>query len=148
MFCKAKPTCRARAEFLDAAAINEFRKPPQLSEGELTKVLQNATKTRAWLKDVEEYALNRAVEDGELPEGFTIGRTATKRKIDNQEAAAVKLRYYGEDIYEPRTLKSVSQLEKLVGKGKLGELLGELIVRPEGEPKLVPAKDDLREEFS
>ena len=148
MFCKAKPTCRARAEFLDAAAINEFRKPPQLSEGELTKVLQNATKTRAWLKDVEEYALNRAVEDGELPEGFTIGRTTTKRKIDNQEAAAVKLRYYGEDIYEPRTLKSVSQLEKLVGKGKLGELLGELIVRPEGEPKLVPAKDDLKEEFS
>lgn len=147
-FCKAKPTCRARAEFLNVAAVMEFRTPPQLTEAEVTKVLQNASKTKAWLGDVEEYALNKALEDGELPPGYTIGKTTTKRKIDDQIAAAIKLRYYGEDIYEPRALKSVSQLEKLVGKGKLGELLGDLIVRPEGEPKLVPAKDEVKEEFS
>ena len=49
-----------------------------------------------------------------------------------------------EDIYEPKSLKSVSKLEKLGQKGQVASILGGLIVRPEGAPKLV--RDGLIEE--
>lgn len=146
LFCKAKSQCRARADFADMAAAADFKEPALLSDGELTKVLQTASKTRAWLKDVEEYLLNRAISDNIILPGYTIGKTAKNRKIDDVETAADKLKAFGEDIFEPRALKSVAQLEKLVGKNPLQELLGELIVRPEGEPKLVPSK--VQEDFS
>jgi hypothetical protein len=109
-------------------------------------VLENAPQTRKWLSDVESYLLERAKEDGTVPPGYTLGTSSTNRKIQNVEQAAEKLWQYGNDIYEPRTLKSVAQLEKLVGKSRLQELLNELIVRPAGEPKLVKSK--AVEEFS
>jgi len=37
-------------------------------------------------------------------------------------------------------------LEKQVGKGHLQDILGDLIVKPAGEPKLVPSK--AREDFA
>jgi hypothetical protein len=139
-FCKAKAQCRARSEFNNMSAAMDFREPALLSEAELSKVLTNAKRTRSWLKDVEDFLLERAETDGITPQGYQLGFTNTKRVIDDCEKAAVKLRHYGEDIFEPKTLKSVAQLEKIVGKDELGHLLGELIIKPVGEPKLVPVK--------
>jgi hypothetical protein len=145
-FCRAKAQCRARADFNNVAAAADFKPPELLAEEELIKVLENAPQTRKWLSDVESYLLERAKEDGAVPPGYTLGTSSTNRKIQNVEQAAEKLWQYGNDIYEPRTLKSVAQLEKLVGKSRLQELLNELIVRPAGEPKLVKSK--AVEEFS
>ena len=52
-----------------------------------------------------------------------------------------------EDIYKPAGLKSVAQLEKLGQKGQVAALLGDLIVRPDGEPKLVKDNADAKEDF-
>ena len=139
-FCKAKAQCRARTEFNNMAAAADFRDPPLLNEDELAKVLTNATKTRKWLKDVEDFLLERAETDGVVPTGYQLGLSSKNRVIDNVEKAALKLRHYGEDIFEPKALKSVAQLEKIVGKEELKHLLGELIIKPAGDPKLVPAK--------
>ena len=139
-FCKAKAQCRARTEFNNVAAAADFREPPLLSEDELAKVLTNASKTRKWLKDVEDFLLERAETDGVVPTGYMLGFSNKNRVIDDTEKAAVKLRHYGEDIFEPKMLKSVAQLEKVVGKDELKHLLGELIIKPVGDPKLVPAK--------
>ena len=148
MFCKAKSQCRARSDFNDVAAAMDFKAPALLTDQELVTVLQRATKSRSWLKDVEQYLLDRATGENIVPQGYTLGQSKTNRKIVDTETAASKLSRFGDDIYEERSLKSVAQLEKLVGKNPLQEILGDLIVRPEGEPKLVPAKDDAKEDFS
>lgn len=148
LFCKAKSQCRARSDFNDVAAAMDFKAPALLTDQELVAVLQRASKSRSWLKDVEQYLLDRATEENIVPQGYTLGQSKTNRKIVDTEAVAHKLRDYGEDIFEARSLKTVAQLEKLVGKNPLQELLGDLIVRPEGEPKLVPVKDDAKEDFS
>jgi hypothetical protein len=145
-FCRAKAQCRARSDFNNLAAAADFKEPRLLTEDEMVNVLENASKTRKWLSDVEDYLLNRAKEGGTIPQGYTLGKSSTNRRIQDAGQAAEKLWQYGNDIYEPRTLKSVAQLEKLVGKAKLQELLDDLIVRPEGEPKLVKSK--AVEEFS
>ena len=43
-------------------------------------------------------------------------------------------------LYE-RKLYGITAMEKLVGKKKLTETLGELIVKPAGKPVLVPESD-------
>ena len=43
-------------------------------------------------------------------------------------------------LYE-RKLYGITAMEKIVGKKKLTETLGELIVKPAGKPTLVPESD-------
>jgi hypothetical protein len=145
-FCRAKSQCKARADFNNTAAAADFKEPALLSETELIKVLKDAAKTRKWLSDVEDYMLTQATDHGKVPTGYELGQSSTNRKIDAQEDAAKKLQKAGfDDIFTTPSLKSVAQLEKQVGKGHLQDILGDLIVKPAGEPKLVPSK--LKEEF-
>jgi hypothetical protein len=44
-------------------------------------------------------------------------------------------------------LKSIAQLEKLGQKGEVSSLLGDLIIRPDGEPKLVKDTNQAEEDF-
>ena len=48
----------------------------------------------------------------------------------------------GYDIYQQNKLKSISELEKLVGRQKLNELIGIYIIKPEGNPILVKEKKE------
>jgi hypothetical protein len=50
-------------------------------------------------------------------------------------------------IWEAPKLKSIATLEKLGPKGQVAAWLGNLIQRPDGEPKLVKAKEDATEDF-
>jgi hypothetical protein len=145
-FCRAKSQCRARADFNNVAAAADFKAPALLSETELIKILSDAAKTRKWLSDVEDYMLTQATDHGIVPTGYELGQTSTNRKIEAQEDAVKKLQKAGiDDIFTTPSLKSVAQLEKQVGKGHLQDILGDLIVKPAGEPKLVPSK--AREDF-
>ncbi|MDN6029668.1 MAG: DUF2800 domain-containing protein, partial [Lactococcus plantarum] len=51
------------------------------------------------------------------------------------------------EIYKPQELITLTNLEKLVGKKKFGDLLNDIIVKPEGKPTLV-VETDKRPEIS
>mgnify|MGYP003326185668 FL=1 len=148
-FCRAKATCRARSDFVNELAKLEFRAPALLSNEEVDKVLTRAENLKTWVNDVQEYVLERAV-NGEVPVGYKLATTKTHRKIEDQALAATVLVEKGmkeDDIYAPRSLKSVAQLEKLGAKGQVAAWLGELIVRPDGSPKLVKDANSAEEDF-
>ena len=148
-FCKAKAQCRARSDFNTELARQEFRTPALLSEDEVSEVLAKAQNLKAWVNDVEEYAVNRAVEQNTIPQGFRLTTSMTHRKIADQALAAVVLVEKGMDeaaIWEQRKLKSINALEKLGPKGQLTAWLGDLVIRPEGIPKLV--KEKATEDFA
>jgi len=44
------------------------------------------------------------------------------------------------DIFE-RKLKTITALEKQLGKRRFGQLLGDLVIKPPGKPALVPETD-------
>ena len=48
---------------------------------------------------------------------------------------------YDEAVLYERKLLGISAMEKLVGRKKLTETLGDLIIRPAGKPVLVPESD-------
>jgi len=149
-FCRAKATCRARSDFNTELAKLEFKKPALLSDDEFTEVLDKAKTLKTWANDVEDYALTRAVNQNVVPPGYKLGTTATHRKIKDHSLAAVVLEEKGIDpasMWEPPKLKSLANLEKLAGKGHVVQWLGELVVKPEGEPKLVKIKETAKDDF-
>jgi hypothetical protein len=52
-----------------------------------------------------------------------------------------------QDLFEPKKLKSIANLEKLGPKGQVVGWLGELVQKPEGSPKLVKVKETAEEDF-
>ena len=146
-FCRAKATCRARADYNNEIAKLDFRPAPLLTDEEINLVLLKASSVKAWVTDIENYATEKAVKENVIPRGYKLVAGTTHRKLSDQALAATVLMEKGfreEDIYEPKSLKSVSKLEKLGQKGQVASILGGLIVRPEGAPKLV--RDGLIEE--
>jgi len=149
-FCKAKAQCRARSDYNQELAKQEFKEPPLLSEEELVEVLAKAQDLKQWTNDVEDYALNKALTEQVIPKGFKLGTTVTHRKVVDQELAAKVLVEKGlkeEQLWEPKKMKSVPSLVKLGTKGQVESWLGSLVQRPEGSPKLVRVKETAKEDF-
>jgi hypothetical protein len=150
-FCRAKAQCRARSDFNTEIARLEFKEPPLLDEDEVSLVLSKAQNLRTWVNDVEEFALTRAVDQNVIPPGFKLTTSVTHRKISDQQLAATVLVEKGMDpvvIWEQPKLKSIAALEKLGPKGQVTAWLGDLVLRPEGQPKLVKDKEDAKEDFA
>lgn len=140
-FCKLAPTCRARAEANLALARLEFAPPAELSDVEISEVLAKLPELKAWASDVEAYALSLAVNQGKTWAGFKLVEGRSIRKYADENAAAQVAEAAGvSDIYEKK-LKTITALEKQLGKKRFNELLGSLIVKPPGKPTLVPETD-------
>ena len=148
-YCKAKATCKTRQEQLTELAKIEFREPQLLSDEEVALVLSNSEQIKTYLSDVEEYLLNKAVQENVIPSGFKLTTTKTHRKIsDNQLAAAVLIEHGipAEQIWNQPTLKSIPNLEKI--NPAVPAWLGDLVLRPEGQPKLVRVKQAAKDDFA
>ena len=149
-FCRAKHTCRARADFANEVAALEFRPAATYTDEELELFLSRSGNLKAWIGDLEQYFTDRAIKQNILPKGYKLASTRTHRKISDEALAAAVLVEKGfkvDDLYEPRSMKSVSKLEKLGQKGYVSSVLGGLIVRPEGAMKLVKDDNDAVEDF-
>ena len=149
-FCRAKAQCRARSDFNTELAKLEFKEPALLEDDEFTEVLEKAKGLKTWVNDVEAFAISRAITQQIIPTGYKLGTTVTHRKITDHELAATVLKEKGIDagaLWESPKLKSLTYLEKLAPKGQVVQWLGELVVRPEGEPKLVKIKETVKDDF-
>lgn len=139
-FCRIASTCRARAEANLELAKYEFAPPAELSPAEVAKVLTQIPELTRWASDVQDYALSRALS-GERYEGFKLvaGRSIRKYTDETAVAEAAKAAGY-RDIYK-RSLLTITAMERLMGKKHFSEILGNLVVKPEGKPTLVPLSD-------
>lgn len=141
-FCPAKAVCRKRAEYNLSIAKDDFRKPPLLSDEEIGNVLRRADELQHWVKDVGDYALEQALA-GKQYDGWKLveGRSVRKYADDLKVAEALKAAGYDEAMLYERKLYGISAMEKIVGKKRLTETLGDLIMKPAGKPVLVPESD-------
>lgn len=140
-FCKAKNTCRARAESFLKLAQKEFAPPPTLSDEEIAEVLRVADDLSKWAADVYAYAQDEAVTHGKNWTGFKLveGRTNRKYTDETEVIEAASAAGYT-DIFK-RSLIGITEMERLMGKKKFAEVLGNLVYKPEGKITLVPESD-------
>lgn len=142
-FCRAKATCKALAELNLKAAEHEFEEVALLSDEELADILARADGIKNWITAVEEYALQAALEGKKFP-GFKLVEGRSIRKYADEEKVAEVLIANGfkkESIYEPAKLKTITNMEKMITKKTFAALLGNMIIKPQGKPTLVPASD-------
>lgn len=139
-FCKVKSNCRALATLCTGAV----KDPKLLTPEELAAdVLPILPVVKTWLSTVEDYALQQALNGVKLP-GWKIVEGRSVRKIVNQEAAAAALNgagYAPAEIYKPTELRTITDLEKLIGKKQFAALVGAYIEKPAGKPTLAPESD-------
>ena len=140
-FCRAAVKCRARAEENLSLARFEFALPPILTDKDIEEILAKLDDFTSWANDIRAYALSAAINQGKEWSGFKLVEGRSNRKYVDEEAAAEAAKAAGyHDIYR-QSLITLTEMERLLGKGKFQEVLGGLVEKPPGKPTLVPLSD-------
>ena len=142
-FCKVKANCRARAEENLKLACMDFQKPPLLTDDEIVEVLTTIDQLMSWAKDVQEFALAKAMNENKQWPGMKLveGRGSRKYSDENAVVEALAAAGYNGDVIYKKSLNTITALEKELGKKAFQELLGSLITKAPGKIKLVPEED-------
>jgi hypothetical protein len=157
-FCKAAVKCRARADAMQQLASREFARPPLISDSEIEEILGVLDELTKWAEDIRAYALDAALNHGKQWNGYKLVAGRSTRKFEDEAAVAESAIAAGyRDVYR-KSLITLTEMERLMGKAKFSEILGNLVTKPQGKPVLVPitdkrpaidttnAKDEFREE--
>jgi len=155
-FCRVKPNCQARrAEALERAREEFSDDPDEDEEGlprmkppgliplmELANSLPVLDRIREWIESVFAYVSSAAINDGvEIP-GYKVVEGRSVRTILDKDAVAELLLAEGyTDIWKPKELLNLTELERVVGKKKFAELTEGLVAKPPGKPTFVPESD-------
>lgn len=150
-FCRGKAQCKARAnaftaleEFKDCVpeAIAEPEHPNKLTDREIGELLIRGKELITWYNGLEEYAL-RALLDGKEVPGWKAVAGRSNRTFSDVDAAiqAVINAGYDEALVYERKAKTLTELEKLMGKAEFAEKIGQYVVKPMGKPTLAVASD-------
>lgn len=154
-FCRAAVRCRARAEQHMKLAEKEFRLPPTLLDAEVEAILFDLPALVKWANEVMAYATDAAVNHGKSWDGFKVVAGRSVRKYaDEDKAAEAAVNNGYKDIFR-KSLITLTEMEKMMGKKKFAEIMGSLIIKPPGKPALVPMTDkrpainvsDVKDEF-
>lgn len=142
-FCKVKASCKAIATTcIKAQQANQD--PKLISKEDMERTILPLLSTfKTWLSGVEEYSLQQAL-DGVQYQGFKIVEGRSVRKITDPSAVMELLGKEGfakESYIKPTELRSITDLEKLIGKKRFGTLCADYINKPQGKPTLVPDSD-------
>lgn len=140
-FCKAAVKCRARAEAKLELAKYEFAQPPLLTDAEIGDILGKLDDLTKWANDIIAYAQDAAISHGKEWPGYKLVESRTNRKYSDEEAVIKAAHAAGYTDIFSKSLISITEMEKLMGKKTFAEILGGLIIKPAGKPTLVPASD-------
>lgn len=140
-FCKVKNQCRTLAnKCKEVVAVD----PKLITPEELAKdVLPMVPIVKTWISGVEDFALAQALNGVQLP-GWKIVEGRSVRKITDTDSVAAVLTkngYKQNDIFKPVEMRTITDLEKLVGKKQFAAMCGEWINKPQGKPTLAPEGD-------
>ena len=141
-FCKAKATCRARAEKNLELAKLDFAKGETLTNDEIGDILVKAQDLAQWAADLKEYALQECLNGGDIT-GWKAVEGRSVRQFKNTEDAFKVVTDSGIDeamLYERKPI-TLTAVEKLLGKKAFDELLADEVIKPQGKPTLVPITD-------
>ena len=148
-FCAARAICAARAAEAMDIFKHGFDEPRVIPDSDIPGILRVLDTAEEWIKDIRAYALSRA-KQGVSYSGYKLVRGKRPgRKWRNEDEVVNELTRagYDRDQYEETKLKSVAELEKVLGKPAFEALLGKQVTQGEGALTLVP-EDDKRPEYT
>jgi len=140
-FCRAKNQCRARAVKNLELLKYEFQDPSLLTDEEIAEIIGLASELSKWASDVYTYATALAINEGRQWDGFKLVHGRTRRKYADEKAVAEAAKAAGyTDIFK-QSLITITEMERLMGKKKFRDTLGNLVEKPKGKLTLVSETD-------
>lgn len=139
-FCKAKADCRERARANMELARYEFRQPPLLTDEEVEAILGKLDDLTNWASDIKDYALQAAIS-GKHWSGYKLVEGRATRRYTDENAVVAAVKAAGYDPYDEPKVLGITAMTTLLGKKQFNDILGGLIVKPQGKPTLVPESD-------
>ena len=142
LFCKAKYTCRARADKNLSTMFLQEKDPYTLSNDEIGEILAKVADFPKWIKDLEDYALEQLLSGNEIKGYKAVEGRSSRVWSDEKKAFEVIIEDGTEekDLYETTPL-SLAKIEKLLGKKKFASLVGEYVTKSQGKPTLTLSSD-------
>ena len=142
-FCIARGLCLARAKKAMEALTDGLEQPGVIPEDEIPRMLDLVDIVADWAKDLKAYALSQAVRGHRWPGYKLVRGKRPPRAWKDEEKVTEQLIRAGipEEEYMEHSLKSVSKIEKAVGKTAFNAIFSELVYQGEGSPTLVPESD-------
>lgn len=143
-FCQHAGRCRALTrlctEHLETHGLRVTL--PVLAPHEVADVLRMEPMVSLWLKKVREQAMATLMSGEEIP-GYKLveGRLGNRKWKDEAAVAATLAPFYSREEYTETKLLTPSQLDKVIGKKRVAELLDGLIDRAQGAPTIAPESD-------
>lgn len=140
-FCPAAGECTARMEAMTDQCFNDD--PDLLTPAQLGDLLATVPSIRQWCADVEAAAFRKAFAEHTHIPGWKLVMSGGVRYIPDAAAAIqtfIDAGYRAEQV-ATFAVKRLGELEKLVGKKELPDILGDLLVKRTGKPTLVPEAD-------
>ena len=145
-FCRARQTCRARAD----KNVRAMFEAPQavgvpgalLAQDEIGKYLSWGKDIDNWLSDLKEYALSQVLQ-GQQIDGWKAVEGRGSRGWTDQDKAFETIIASGTPeamLYERKPL-TLAAVEKLMGKKAFNEIVGDMVVKNPGKPTLVEESD-------
>lgn len=142
-FCRAKAVCKANANENLELAKYDFAESVLLTDSEVADILNRASAFKSWIASVEEMALTEAVEKGKNWPGYKLVEGRSNRVYSDEEKVANALIEKGfseADIFTKKIL-GITAMEKAITKKTFETVLGDLVIKPQGKPTLVPESD-------
>ncbi len=145
VFCPAKQRCKQYAIDLFDLEDLTLKEQNELTADEVGLFLERATKLSTYANALKEDMTARALK-GEAIKGYKLVEGRGRRVYADEESISETLQEQGleADLYAPRKLLGITDMERLLGKKQCTALLGNYIEKKEGKPTLVP-EDDKRQ---
>lgn len=140
-WCPAKTQCRALADYNMELAKMDFKSPDLLTDEEILQVYRQKAIFENWMDSVSTHLLETAINGKEWSGLKVVEGRSVRSYSDPVKVAEVLKANKFEDIYKPLTLLPLGEMEKKIGKKPFNEVVGPLLVRPQGKPALAPESD-------
>lgn len=139
-FCPGRALCRTRADYYTSleASMHDL-----LSNDEIGAVLDQADGIVTWVEELRKDALAKLLNGEEIKGWKPVeGRSVRAFSCDETEIVkSVELAGWDSNMLYDRKIKSLAQIEKVLGKAEFAAALGEYVTKPTGKPTLAPVSD-------
>ena len=118
-----------------------FKQPGLVSLDELIAILPTLNRISSWIEAVFAYISSEAINHGVPIKGYKVVEGRSKRMFTDTKAVVQTAIDNGyTDLYKQQLI-TLTEFEKMMGKKRFAELLGDFVAKPPGKLALVPDSD-------
>ena len=118
-----------------------FKSPQLIPVETLASMMPTLTRIGSWIEAVFAFISAEAITHGVTIPGYKIVEGRSRRVFTDEKEAASAAEAAGVTNLYRTEMKSLSEIEKMMGKKRFAEVLGDYVVKPPGKLTLVPEDD-------